>query len=43
MFLGLQDFDFAQILSNLPKYQSLVPKFCFKFAQISPKSNQICP
>jgi len=34
MFLGMQDFDFAKIQSNLPK-------FCFNFASISLKSNQI--
>jgi len=27
MFLGMQDFDFAQ-------NQSFLPKFCFNFAQI---------
>jgi len=36
MLLGMQDSDFAQILSFLPK-------FLLNFARISPKSNQICP
>jgi len=33
MFLGMQDFDFAQINSNLAKS---LPKFRFNFVQISP-------
>jgi len=36
MALGMQDFDFAQIQSNLPKSNH----FCPNFAQISP---QFCP
>jgi len=36
MFLGMQDFDFAQIQSNLPKSHH----FCLNFASILPKSNQ---
>jgi len=36
MFLGMQDFDFAQIYK-------LLPKFRLNFAYILPKSDQICP
>jgi len=52
MFLRMQDFDFAQIQSNLPKSWSLLPKFhpylskfyrnLPKFTQVLPKSNQFC-
>jgi len=35
MFLETQDFDFAQILSNLTNYH-----FCPNFTSILPKSNQ---
>jgi len=48
----MQDFDFGQILSNLPKsnhfcpnFGSILLKFCLKFAQIQPnlhKFNQFC-
>jgi len=41
MFLGMQDFVFAQIQSNLPKSNH----FCLSFSSISPnftKSNQFC-
>jgi len=41
MYLGMQDFDFAQIQSNLPKsnqfclnFASILPKFRLSFAQI---------
>jgi len=49
MILVMQDFNFAQIQSNLPKsyhfckISLILPKFRLTFAQISPKSNQICP
>jgi len=39
MFLGMQDFDFAQILTNLPKILVNLPKFyqsCTNFTQICP-------
>jgi len=39
MFLGMQEFDFAQIQSNLPKSHSVCPNF----AQSLSKSNQIFP
>jgi len=39
MFLGIQDFDFAQIQSNLSKSN----RFLLNFASIFHKSNQICP
>jgi len=49
MFLGIQDFEFAQIQSSLPisnhfysNFVSIQPKFHLNFVQISPKSNQIC-
>jgi len=38
MFLGIQDFDFAYIQSNLPKTNQFYPNF----ASILPKYNQIC-
>jgi len=37
MFLGMQDFDFAHILSNLPKSNHFVqisPQFCQNVAQV---------
>jgi len=41
IFLGVQEFDFAQIQSNLfksnnfcPNFASILPKFRLKFAQI---------
>jgi len=40
MFLGMQDFDFAQIQSNLPKsitFAQLSLQFCPNFASILPK------
>jgi len=44
MFLGVQDFDFAPIYSNLPKSNhffpnstSILPKCCHNFVQISPQ------
>jgi len=50
MILGMQDFDFTQIHSNLPNSNQFCPNFAFillkfrlNFAQISPKSNQIFP
>jgi len=49
MFLGMQDFDFAQVQSNLyksnhfcPNFASILPKFRLSFAQIElilPKSD----
>jgi len=39
MFLGIQDFDFAQILSILPKFNYFFPNFALSLH----KSNQICP
>jgi len=46
MFLEMQDFDFAQILSNLPKFRlnfSQSNQICPYFASILSKSNQIFP
>jgi len=42
MYLGMQDFNFAQIQSNLPKSDHFCPnfiKFFLKFASTLPKSN----
>jgi len=37
MFLGMQDFDFAQVYSNLPKsFTTLLPKFFLGYAAASP-------
>jgi len=50
MFLGMQDFDFAQIQSNffksnnfLPNFAAILSKFCLYFAKFSTKFNEICP
>jgi len=47
MFLGMQDFDFAQTQSNLPKFNYLFAQISLQFypnfASILPKSNHICP
>jgi len=45
MFLGMQNFDFAHILSKLTNLITF-PKFHLNFAKIYPnlpKSNQFCP
>jgi len=34
MFLGMQDFDFAQILITIAQISPKFAKFCRKFAQI---------
>jgi len=39
MFLGMQDFGFAQIQPGLPKSNY----FCSNLASIFPKSSQFCP
>jgi len=46
MFLGMQDFDFAQIQSNLLTFDQILPQFFRNFAQSNPnlpKSDQFCP
>jgi len=53
LFLGMHDFDFSQIWSNMPKFcfnllkfRFNLPKFLLNFTQIQPnlpKSNQFRP
>jgi len=53
MFLAMQDFDFVQTVSNLPKsnqfctnFASILPKFRLNIVQFQPnltKFNQFCP
>jgi len=46
MFLGMQDFDFAQILSKLPKLNPkpnlLLPNFALIISNFAPKSFAGC-
>jgi len=46
MYLGMQDFDFAQSNQICPKsnlFAQILLQLCPNFASILPKSNQICP